>query len=65
MPRLKGRRSPTGLLSLLILLFVVAVAIPLEYFGATNFISNSSNQDKIRQPVATDDSIDKIDTIDK
>lgn len=64
MPRLKGRRSPTGLSLLLLLLFAVLVALPLEYFGVTNFISNASNPNRLR-PIAADDSIDKIDNIDK
>ncbi len=65
MPRLKGQRSPTGLSLLLLSLFVLSVALPLEHFGVTNFISNAGKPDKLKQPIAADDSIDKIDNIDK
>ncbi len=63
MLRLKGWRSPTGLSLLLILLSIVAVAVTLGH-GATNLISNSSQQEQTKQPIAVEDSIDKIDTSD-
>ena len=63
MLRLKGWRSPTGLSSLLILLSIIGVAATLGH-GATNLISNSSPQEQIKQPIAAEDSVDKIDTSD-
>jgi len=63
MLRLKGWRSPTGLSSLLILLSIVAVAVTLGH-GATNLISNSSQQEQTKQPIAAEDSVGKIDTSD-
>ncbi len=63
MLKLKGWRSPTGLSLLLILLSIVGVAVTLEY-GATNLVSDSSQQERTKQPIAAEDSVDKIDTSD-
>ena len=61
MLKLKDWRSPMGLSSLLILLSIVVVAVTLKH-GATNLISNASQQEQTKQPIAAQESIDKIDT---
>ena len=61
MLKLKDWRSPMGLSSLLILLSIVVVAVTLKH-GATNLISNVSQQEQTKQPIAAQESIDKIDT---
>lgn len=61
MLKLKAWRSPRGLSLLLIMLSIAGVAVTLGY-GATNLISNSSQQEQTKQPIAVQDSVDKIDT---
>lgn len=69
MPRLKGRQSINNLpIALLLVLIAIVLAIPLEYFGITNLITNGKNTDNTQtnnQPIIANETIDKIEHINK
>ncbi len=74
MPSLKGRQSNTGLsVALLLVLIAIGVAVPLEYLGITNLITNFGKDEEAaragsrvsNKPVIAHDTIDKVEKIDK
>lgn len=74
MPRLKGRQSNTGLsIALLLALIGIGIAVPLEYLGITNLITNfgkdagtaQSGSGATNKPTIAHDTIDKVEQIGK
>lgn len=73
MPRLKGRQYNTGLFALLLVLIGIGIAIPLEYLGFTNLITNfdkaartaRAGNDVHNKQIIAQDTIDKVQKIAK
>lgn len=74
MPRLKGRQSNTGLsVALLLVLIGTSIAVPLEYLGITDLITNFGKDEGTAQsgsgvtnkPIIAHDTIDKVEQIDR
>lgn len=74
MPRLKGKQSNTGLsVALLLVLIGIGIALPLEYLGITNLVTNFGKDQITTQPsngvnnkpIIAQDTIDKVEEIDK
>ncbi|MBW4576526.1 MAG: hypothetical protein KME08_14720 [Aphanothece sp. CMT-3BRIN-NPC111] len=74
MPRLKGKQSNNGLAATLLLaIIVIGIAVPIGYSNVINLtdigkkqeLEESASSDNKKQPALANDTIDKVEKIDK